>query len=106
MCSPRKGSRAARAQRHSSQASPSPSPSPNPDRSEVGLSAQADGGKMPGQLSGGMLRRAALAQILAQGKRVVVLDEPFVGLDPPVADEVRARLRLRAGVRVRVRVRG
>ena len=42
---------------------------------------------MPGQLSGGMLRRAALAQILAQGKRVVVLDEPFVGLDPPVAEE-------------------
>ena len=57
----------------------------------MGLSAQADGGKMPGQLSGGMLRRAALAQILAQGKRVVVLDEPFVGLDPPVADEVRAQ---------------
>ena len=56
---------------------------------EVGLSAQMDGGKMPGQLSGGMLRRAALAQILAQGKRVVVLDEPFVGLDPPVAEEAR-----------------
>jgi len=61
--------------------------------SEVGLSAQADGGKMPGQLSGGMLRRAALAQILAQGKRVVVLDEPFVGLDPPVADEVGKLIR-------------
>ena len=59
----------------------------------MGLSAQADGGKMPGQLSGGMLRRAALAQILAQGKRVVVLDEPFVGLDPPVADEVGKLIR-------------
>ena len=35
-----------------------------------------------------MLRRAALAQILAQGKRLVILDEPFVGLDPPVALEV------------------
>ena len=54
----------------------------------VGLSGSADGSKMPGELSGGMLRRAALAQILAQGKRVVVLDEPFVGLDPPVAREV------------------
>lgn len=35
-----------------------------------------------------MLRRAALAQILAQRKRLVILDEPFVGLDPPVAAEV------------------
>ena len=35
-----------------------------------------------------MLRRAALAQILAQRKRLVILDEPFVGLDPPVAMDV------------------
>ena len=54
----------------------------------VGLSPTADGPKMPGELSGGMLRRAALAQILAQRKRVVILDEPFVGLDPPVAAEI------------------
>ena len=54
----------------------------------VGLSPSADGPKMPGELSGGMLRRAALAQILAQRKRVVILDEPFVGLDPPVASEI------------------
>jgi len=57
----------------------------------VGLNLAADGAKMPGELSGGMLRRAALAQVLAQRKRVVVLDEPFVGLDPPVAAGV-ARL--------------
>ena len=54
----------------------------------VGLSGTMDGPKMPGQLSGGMLRRAALAQILAQRKRLIILDEPFVGLDPPVAVEV------------------
>ena len=54
----------------------------------VGLSGSSDGAKMPGELSGGMLRRAALAQILAQRKRLVILDEPFVGLDPPVAAEV------------------
>ena len=47
---------------------------------EVGLS-ETDASKMPGQLSGGMLRRASLAQVLAQGRPVIVLDEPFVGLD-------------------------
>jgi ABC-type nitrate/sulfonate/bicarbonate transport system ATPase subunit len=41
----------------------------------VGLSYEADGHKMPGELSGGMLRRAALAQVLAQRKRLIVLDE-------------------------------
>ena len=59
----------------------------------VGLNLGADGPKMPGELSGGMLRRAALAQILAQRKRLVILDEPFVGLDPPVAREIVAQLR-------------
>lgn len=54
----------------------------------VGLSYERDGHKMPGELSGGMLRRAALAQVLAQRKRLIVLDEPFVGLDPPVALEI------------------
>lgn len=47
---------------------------------KVGLT-DADRYKMPGQLSGGMLRRASLAQVLAQRTRVIVLDEPFVGLD-------------------------
>jgi len=47
---------------------------------EVGLDP-GDASKMPGQLSGGMLRRASLAQVLAQGRPVIVLDEPFVGLD-------------------------
>ncbi len=47
---------------------------------QVGLD-DGDRAKMPGQLSGGMLRRASLAQVLAQRKRIIVLDEPFVGLD-------------------------
>ncbi len=54
---------------------------------EVGLSP-AEAQKMPGQLSGGMLRRASLAQVLAQGKRVIVLDEPFVGLDEANANGI------------------
>ncbi len=55
----------------------------------VGL-AESDATKMPGQLSGGMLRRASLAQILAQGQPVIILDEPFVGLDEASAREIVA----------------
>jgi len=55
----------------------------------VGL-AESDATKMPGQLSGGMLRRASLAQILSQGQPVIILDEPFVGLDEDSAREIVA----------------
>lgn len=54
---------------------------------EVDLKEQ-DLYKMPGELSGGMLRRAALAQILAQKKKLIILDEPFVGLDPETTGDV------------------
>lgn len=37
--------------------------------------------KYPGQLSGGMKRRAELAQALINSPRVMILDEPFRGLD-------------------------
>lgn len=49
---------------------------------------EEDAYKMPNELSGGMLRRAALATILAQEKKLIILDEPFVGLDPKTAEEV------------------
>ena len=60
--------------------------------SAVGLSPQ-DAQKMPGQLSGGMLRRAALAQLLSQRKRLIVLDEPFTGLDMASASGIVRQLR-------------
>ena len=47
----------------------------------VGLDYLRDGHKRPSQLSGGMARRASLALQLAQHKHVIVLDEPFAGLD-------------------------
>jgi ABC-type transporter Mla maintaining outer membrane lipid asymmetry ATPase subunit MlaF len=47
----------------------------------VGLDYDRDAHKRPTQLSGGMGRRVCLALQLAQHKHVIVLDEPFTGLD-------------------------
>ncbi|WP_433528884.1 ABC transporter ATP-binding protein [Micromonospora sp. CA-263727] len=57
----------------------------------VGLTAKADARLKT--LSGGMLRRAGIAQAIVNDPRILLLDEPTVGLDPEQRLDFRELLR-------------
>jgi ABC-type Mn2+/Zn2+ transport system ATPase subunit len=61
----------------------------------VGLGGQADA--TFGDLSGGQRQRVLVARALVQDARVILLDEPFTGLDAPSADRLEALLADLAG---------
>jgi phospholipid/cholesterol/gamma-HCH transport system ATP-binding protein len=58
--------------------------------SAVGLEGVDD--LLPGELSGGMLRRAALARAIIEDPEILLCDEPFSGLDPPNVERIEALL--------------
>src|SRR4051794_27219365 len=57
----------------------------------VGLRGAAQ--LMPSELSGGMMRRVALARAIVRDPMLIIYDEPFVGLDPIALNQILKLIR-------------
>src|SRR5438309_1512650 len=57
----------------------------------VGLRGAAE--LMPSELSGGMMRRVALARAIVRDPMLIIYDEPFVGLDPIALNQILKLIR-------------
>lgn len=62
---------------------------------DVGLSSDV-AALYPHQLSGGMARRVLMAQAMAGGAKLLIADEPTVGLDYDNSENILRRLRIHA----------
>jgi phospholipid/cholesterol/gamma-HCH transport system ATP-binding protein len=58
----------------------------------VGLRGAAE--LMPNELSGGMMRRVALARAIVRDPMLIIYDEPFVGLDPIALNQILLLIRV------------
>jgi len=59
----------------------------------VGVDFEAFKDRSPFELSGGQMRRAAIAGVLAMEPEVLILDEPTAGLDPQSRSDLLGHLR-------------
>ena len=59
----------------------------------VGLNFEEVRGRSPFRLSGGQMRRVAIAGVLALEPEYLILDEPTAGLDPQGRDEILSQIR-------------
>lgn len=60
---------------------------------QVGIDPDRFGRRSPFSLSGGEMRRVAIAGVLAMRPGVLVLDEPAAGLDPKGKEEILGQIR-------------